>query len=474
MARARERFLYRKGSKMERSVSTKHLNDASNEHMPHMVESLQGLCRCPSVANNKDGMRRAVSHLRALCREAGASSVRVVPTGGEPAIVALFGRGEPLLVMYEHYDVQPIGDERAERWRHPPFGAAIEKGRLFARGVADTKGNIIARLAALYLYRKLYGPLPFRVMLVIEGEEEVGSPHLQQIVEQEAGLLRQANAALWESASRTAAFRPQIYCGMKGALVADFFVRTMPRHEHSGRANGLRNAAERLIAAFHSIKGPDGVVHLPSYSKVPPLSAAAMEYISQLAPSELSHRQRLLREFGDTGADRDGGALARAIYCTPTANVCGIQGGSVEAELRTICLGDCRLRMDFRLMPGMSPATIEQELRNRLDACGFRDVVLETLVALEPYHADVAHPWAQSVIETARKVYTQPPAVLPLYPASGPMAVLLAPFSIPVASIGVGNHGSHIHGGDENIRLADLKLCTRHLVRVLEAFPATL
>jgi acetylornithine deacetylase/succinyl-diaminopimelate desuccinylase-like protein len=163
------------------------------------IAGLQRFCRQPSISAQGQGMREMAQLVAESLRELGAET-ELLPTQGFPVVVGrLAGESTRRLAIYDHYDVQP--PEPLEAWIMPPFEARIRDGRLYARGVADNKGNLVARLWAVRAWREVYGALPCGVTFLVEGEEEIGSPSLSEFARAHQDLL-QADACLWEAGAQ--------------------------------------------------------------------------------------------------------------------------------------------------------------------------------------------------------------------------------------------------------------------------------
>ena len=177
---------------------------------------LERLCRQPSVVAQGLGMAEMADLTEGLLREAGFSTQRLHAAGAPPAIFGeLKGRSPYTLLLYNHYDVQPA--EPLDLWESPPYEPTVREGKLFARGASDNKGEIAARLAAIRALRAAGGELPITIRWIIEGEEEIGSPHFAAIAEPYAELLR-ADGCLWEGSGFAPDGRPELVLGTKGLL----------------------------------------------------------------------------------------------------------------------------------------------------------------------------------------------------------------------------------------------------------------
>ena len=155
-------------------------------------------------------------------------------TEGHPVVYAEAGEGEmtsPLLRPLRRAAPEPL-----ELWESRPFEPTVRDGRLYARGVADDKGDVLARIQALRLYQEEHGPLPFKLKFFIEGEEEVGSPNLAPFVRANAELLA-ADACLWEGSMKDGSGRPMIYCGTKGLAYVELLAKGASYDLHSMYGN---------------------------------------------------------------------------------------------------------------------------------------------------------------------------------------------------------------------------------------------
>jgi acetylornithine deacetylase/succinyl-diaminopimelate desuccinylase-like protein len=250
------------------------------ETHPHEAQSiLEQLCRQPSVAAQNLGMAEMAGLIETLLGEVGFRTQRLFTEGAPLAIYGeLRGRSNYTLLLYNHYDVQPA--EPLELWQSPPFEPTIRDGKLFARGASDNKGEIAARLAAIRALRAAYGELPITIRWVIEGEEEIGSPHFTAIARTYATLL-QADGCIWEGSGFDVEKRPKLVLGTKGLLYVQLDVQGTGIDAHSGSAPILPSAAWRLVQALATLRTPDGRVRIPGiYDAALAPSAAQLAALS--------------------------------------------------------------------------------------------------------------------------------------------------------------------------------------------------
>jgi acetylornithine deacetylase/succinyl-diaminopimelate desuccinylase-like protein len=286
---------------------------------------LERMCRQPSVAAQGLGIGEMAALAEGLLRDAGFATRRLEAEGAPPAIYGeLKGASPYTLLLYNHYDVQP--DEPVELWHSPPFEPTVRDGKLFARGSSDNKGEIAARLAAIRALRAAHGELPISIRWIIEGEEEIGSPHFAAIAEPYAELLR-ADGALWEGSSFSPDGRPQLLLGTKGMLYVQYDVQCLSGDAHSGNAPMLPSAAWRLVRALSSLRDErDGAVLIPGF----------YDAVRQPTPAELDSLAdqpdmdaQLLEQYGISAFNDGlaGAALRQRQAFAPTCNIAGITTG---------------------------------------------------------------------------------------------------------------------------------------------------
>ncbi len=219
------------------------------EQHDRFIDDLKAFVAQPSVAATGHGMIEMAALVQQRLEQIGAT-VQQIPTGGAPILYAELGSGPRTLLIYNHYDVQP--PDPIDLWTTPPFEPSVRDGKLFARGVSDDKGDLSCRLHAIEAWQKTIGPLPLKIKWVIEGEEEIGSPHLAAFAQQYAALL-QADGCLWETGGKNEDDRMTLTLGLKGIQYLELRTRGAERDLHSGYAAIAPSAVWRLgLGAEHA------------------------------------------------------------------------------------------------------------------------------------------------------------------------------------------------------------------------------
>ncbi len=436
------------------------LNDALRE--------LQELCALPSVSARGEAIEETaawlVERLRSLGFEAQALAK---PEGGHPVVCAFApGRSSRTLLFYDHYDVQP--EEPLEEWSSPPFRPTLRAGRLYGRGASDNKGNIVARLWAVRAWQEAGGGLPCNVRFCIEGDEEIGSPHMEEFVARHRDLL-QADACLWEGGGVTWDGRPQLTLGVKGLLYVELAVRSLARDAHSSWGTVLPNAAWRLVWALATIKGPDERVLVPGfYDAVRPPTPEELAAVEAMPAEE----EETLRAYGArafVGAATAAEVRRRHIF-EPTATVDGIGAGYTGPGPKTVLPAQALAKMDFRLVPDQDPDDIFAKLQRHLREQGFEDVEVRRLSGERPARTPISHPLVGLAREVLREVYGKEPVVVPSMAGTGPLYPFAHGLGMPVFDFGVGYPDSRIHAPDENVRVEDFLRGAKAVAALLGRF----
>jgi len=437
-----------------------------DDHLEDTVARLQAFCRQPSIAAQGEGMAEMAELVRQSLEQAGAEA-EMVHAGGFPVVLGRFaGKSSKTLMFYNHYDVQP--PEPLELWDSPPFSAEVRDGHLYARGVADNKGNLVARLAAVEAWLAVRGELPLNILFVVEGEEEIGSTNLGTFAEEHRDRL-QADGCIWETGYKDTKGRLEIMLGAKGILAVDLQVQALGRDLHSANAAIAESATWRLLWALDSLKGPDERIRIPGfYDDVRPPDGRDRTMLAAWDYDEAG-------ELAEFGAERfllglRGEALKERLLFQPTCNICGFHAGYGGPGIKTVLPARAAAKLDFRLVPDQDPYDILEKLRAHLDAEGFQEVEIVVEGPEFPARTDPSDPLVDAVVRAARRIYDEEPVVKPLMAGTGPMYELCQRWGLPAVGAGVGHAASRSHSPNENIRLEDLRQGIKHIALLLEEY----
>jgi len=434
-----------------------------------LLDELTEFLRIPSISAHPDergGFRECARWVAQKLIAAGAEA-RIMETEGHPVVYAEVGEGARTLLSYGHYDVQP--PEPLELWESEPFEPTLRDGGLYARGVADDKGDVLARIQALRLFQEQHGPPPFKVKFLIEGEEEIGSPNLPPFVRANVDLLA-ADACLWEAAWKDEAGRPVIFCGTKGLAYIELRARGASHDLHSMYGGIAPNPAWRLVQVLRTIKDEHGRITLDGLDELAEApSEKDLEAISRIPFSA----EELKASWGVDAFDRDlsGEEALREMLLKPTANIAGIYSGYTGPGSKTIVPSEAFAKMDFRLVAGQSPNAVLELLREHLDRRGFDDVEIVDLGGLEPAKTPVDSPVVQTAVQSWRDLGREDAIVYPTVGGSGPTSLIATELGIPtIMTGGVANPDSRFHSPNEWILLDDYFEAIAYFARFFERF----
>jgi acetylornithine deacetylase/succinyl-diaminopimelate desuccinylase-like protein len=425
------------------------------------VARIQEWIRQPSIAAENRGMNEGCEMMIGLAREAGFTQVSRVPSDGQPGVFATLDAGAPrTLGLYFMYDVKQVDPSE---WSSPPWAAAlVEKpgfGKvIMGRGAVNQKGPEAAFLAALHALRGAGRKPPVNLVLVAEGEEEIGSPHFSQIVrrpEVQAALSRAAGVFM-PHASQAPDGQVTITLGAKGIVELELvssgerWGRGPRRDIHSANRARVDSPAWHLVEALATLVTPDGSEPaIDGFAdQARPLSAAEKAMIAEAA--RRMDEQIEKRELGVERWAHDASwteSLER-LASRPTVNIEGLVGGYTGPGGKTVLPHRAVAKLDLRLVPDMTAAGALAALKAHLAKRGFGDIEVNMTGGYDP----TSTPAEAGVIQAERAVYRRAGIEPVLWPRNGgswPGFVFTGePLKLPASHFGLG-HGSGAHAPDE-------------------------
>ena len=434
-------------------------------HLDASIEELSRLCAQPSVAAQNLGIE-ACAQMAASSLKVRGFNVQIIPTGGSPVVFAeRKGRSDQTLVVYNHYDVQP--PEPLELWDSPPFEPTIRDGRLYARGVADNKGNFVNRLHAIDAILAAEGELPCTVKFVVEGEEEIGSVNLEPFVRDNREMLS-GDVCVWEIGGVDREGVPAQMIGMRGICYVELRVRTASQDVHSGISGSIfPNAAWRLVWALNTLKDQEEHIKLPGfYDDVVNPSAREIELMEQMPPMKSYYQQKFAVNRFLKGIEDELALAIEAVY-QPTCTICGLTSGYQGGGSKTVLPAEASAKVDFRLVPDQTPEKVLSQLRIHLDSHGFSDIEIIDLGGNPAAKTDPNHPAVQMAVEAARDVYEHPTRIVPMVGGSGPNYIFKKYLDVPIITSGASDSENRIHAPNESMSLDLYVKGAKHFARIL-------
>jgi acetylornithine deacetylase/succinyl-diaminopimelate desuccinylase-like protein len=422
---------------------------------------LEVLCRQPSVVAQNLGIAEMANLIETLLGEIGFQTQRLQTEGAPPAIYAeLRGRSDYTILLYNHYDVQP--PEPVDLWHTPPFEPTMHDGKLYARGVSDNKAEIASRLTAIRALQAVYGELPITLRWIIEGEEEIGSPHFGAIAQKYSTLL-QADGCLWEGSGFDPTLRPQLGLGTKGLLYVQLDIQGTGIDAHSGSAPILPSAAWRLVQALATLRSPEGQIRIPGFydAVLAPSAAQLSAIIDQPDQDEELREAYKVERFVDnlSGAD-----LRKRLAFTPTCNIAGLVSGYTGEGSKTVLPAKAMAKIDFRLVPEQDPDDILAKLHAHLATAGYSDIRITAFGKADPVVTPIDDPFVKRIATIAESFAGKRPTITPIAGGTLPFLGDLHRY-VGVPGLAAPDNpvywGCGAHAPNEHIRLEDLDRAVR-------------
>ena len=325
-----------------------HVDAGRDDFLARLVDYV----RHPSISAEGIGIAEVAALLMDMLGALGLDA-EAVPTPGHPMILARRERapGRPTVLLYGHYDVQP--PDPLDAWTSPPFEPAIRDGRVWARGVGDNKGQHLAQLLAIESWLAVAGELPCNVIVLLEGEEEVGSPHIAGFVREHAARLA-CDLVVTADGPLHASGAPVVTCGVRGMVSFDLVARTASTDTHSGNYGGVMpNAAWRLVHLLATMKDPGGRITIDGlHDPIEPPSAEALAAVARLPQDADAVVGRLDLAALDAPADRP---FHDRLMFHPTLTINGLSGGYSGPGSKTVLPARAVAKCDIRLVEAMTP-----------------------------------------------------------------------------------------------------------------------
>jgi acetylornithine deacetylase/succinyl-diaminopimelate desuccinylase-like protein len=424
-----------------------------DDHREELVAELQALLRQPSISAQNIGLPECADLLKRLMHADGLTNARRIRVDDGPDLVYASERAAtenaPTLLCYGHYDVQP--PEPLEKWTDPPFSATIRDGVIYARGATDNKSGVLAFVRAAQAFKEVRGGLPINLTFLFEGEEEIGSPHLENWVLSHKDLCQcDASIGLDGGVNRTSGL-PEVHLGIKAILVVEMRVTSHGVDFWSGRAQLMkaRSAAWRLVHCLASMLDENGRILIEGwYDGLELPDEDDMRHLREEAA--FFNRAELRRQLGlttDFPFDDDI-ELLKAVHYGASCNINGLLTGYTGEGSKTIVPADASAKIDFRCPPGLEPEVQLKKLQRHLQIHGFEDVEVVThTVRPNPYKTPVRAAISQAVIGAANEVFGSQPLVMGV----STQGVIMIHIPHPAVLSGFGSPENNLHAPDENM-----------------------
>lgn len=425
----------------------------------------------------KPEVLKAAEFVANLCSKAGLIT-EIKATGGHPAVIAHngFQAGLPHILIYGHYDVQPAED--ASLWRHPPFSPVVENGYLYGRGSSDNKGQILAHLCALRCLHEAKGELPLNVTVLVEGEEEIGSPNLTDVLRDLKKTRPAFNLALVSDTSTAVKGRPTVQYSLRGIITAEFSLTTAKREIHSGIFGGtVENpirAMAKLLAKAHDDSYRVTIANF--YDEVlPPMDWETTE-LNSLPFDETAYLDWI---GANTPLGESGFTTNQRRWFRPTLEFNGISGGYQGEGTKTIVPNQCSVKLSARLVPAQNPKRVEDLIESWFK----ENCPPGASIDYKRGHSGPAYLMGetkaeQKLLALAKGILRQAFDAEPILARHGGAIPIVAPFfeilGVKTLLMGLGLPDDGVHSYDERFSLEQLRkgICMSALL--LDSLPQAL
>lgn len=434
--------------------------EIDNRYEEHL-KRVQRLIRQQSVSPLNIGIRECAELVKEYFIDVGCSNVHLVETSGNPVVYGEYNaNAEKTVLVYMMYDTMPADEEG---WIVPPFEGKVVNMHPFgetlvARGAENTKGPLVGFLNAVEVIRDVYRELPVNLILVAEGEEELGSRHLPEFIEKYADRLKRADVLFFPIASENKRGKPIIHLGVKGIVYFEVELSGEKWGKgpvkfgiHGSNKAWVDSPVWRFVHALSTMTTPDGnkVLIDGFYDKVSVPTDEDEELLRKLSETfdEDAVKEELgIKQFID---DKHGIDALRLYLFSPTLNIDGIWGGYIQPGTKTLLPHKITAKMDVRLVPNMSINDVIPMIRRHLEKHGFPEVEVKILEkGYNPAKMSYKNKYVQALLKTI-EWFNKKPEIWPTIAGSAPFSLFHdPPLNLPFIMGGLG-HGGLAHSPNE-------------------------
>src|SRR3954469_23124150 len=428
------------------------IETAVRDRADALVRTLLDSIRIASVSLTGEGIDNQVEFLRGRLQRWGFT-VEVHPTTSHPIIYAEIGPAAAKVtwLLYGHYDVYPA-DEKQEGWRTKPFEPVVEGDRIWGRGTGDNKGQHLALLKDLPIYRELHGELPVRIKVILEGDEETGSVPLPKFVEANRERLR-ADFCCYSDGPMFPNDQPVLLMGVRGNLGLEFVSRGAKRNLHSGNFGGVApNPTLALMHLFSEMVDRDGRLRVPGagYDDVT-VTAADLEAVRSLPLDHADFRQSVGCE-PITGSDD--ALFHERLMLRPAFNVSGINAGYNGAGIKNIIYKEASAKADVRLVDVQDPQAVYEAIVRFAKARGYDGIEIRNLKGTPASRPPLDHPLATRVKAAVAKGFGREPLIVPSLGGTTPDFVFTGILGLPSIVVPLAPYDENNHAPNESTKVS--------------------
>ena len=439
------------------------------QHRERFEAELIEFLSIPSVSTDPDSaaeVSRCADWLASHLRGIGMPHVEMIPTKGHPIVYAEnldAGEGAPTVLFYGHYDVQPV--DPLNLWTNPPFAPVIRDGKVFARGATDDKGQVFLHIKAIEALLAVEGRLPINVKLLIEGEEEIGSPNLAPFVKENAAKLA-CDSVLVSDTSMFAPGQPSIVYSLRGMAYMQIDVQGANRDLHSGSYGGaVQNPINALAWIIARLKDQYGHILVEGfYDDVKPLSDQERADLAALGHSD----ERLKADVNvETLFGEEGYSSIERLGARPTLDVNGILGGFTGEGAKTVLPAKAMAKVSMRLVPHQKHEDIANKFISYVNSITPAGVTVQVqdLHGADPVLVERDSPAMHAAVHALEETFGTK-CRFTREGGSIPVVLLFDQvLNVPTVLMGFGLNNENAHSPDEHFDLSNFHTGMRAVVR---------
>jgi len=425
------------------------------------INELKEFLKIPSISTDpahKKDIKKCAHFVKTKLQDAGLNNVKVIKTEGHPLIYGewLKAKGKPTVLIYGHYDVQPV--DPIELWDTPPFEPTIKSNKIFARGATDDKGQVYMHIKSVEAYLETVGSLPVNVKFIIEGEEEVGSESLEKFISKNKSLLK-CDAVLISDTALYDVGTPTLTYGLRGLCYMEVEVIGPQKDLHSGTFGGaVDNPINVLADMISKLKDKNGKITIPNfYDDVMTLTKKERENFKKLKFSD----KKFAKEVGVKQLHGEKGyTTLERLWARPTLGCNGIIGGFIGDGAKTVLPSKVKAKISMRLVPNQDPLKISKLFEKHIKT------LTPNTVKVNIKHLHGANPAiipledkptiaASKAMEKAfgkKIVFMREGGSVPIVP------VFAKQLNAPVVLMGLGLNTENLHSPNEHFNLTHFQL----------------
>jgi acetylornithine deacetylase/succinyl-diaminopimelate desuccinylase-like protein len=428
---------------------------------PRYHEELLQFLSIPSISSlpeHAGDVYQAAQWVEKRLTIAGLEHVQILPTAGHPVVYGdwLHAPGKPTVMIYGHFDTQPV--DPLNLWTSPPFEPTVRDGRVYARGASDDKGNMLVPILAIEALLQAEGALPINIKFFLEGQEEIGSPHLPPLIEAQRELLA-CDLVLSADGGQHGEDQPSLLLACKGLVGVQIDVHGANTDLHSGGYGGaVPNPIHALVAILDSLRNPEGKILVDGfYDSIVPLSAEDRAAIAAIPFDEASYKARLgisalLAEPGYTPQEH--------LVARPTLEINGIWGGFQGEGVKTVLPNEAHAKITCRLVADQEPSEIADLLTKHIEQHtppGVQVTVRRLPGAARPYFIPMDHWGNRAAAIVLQEMYGKAPYYVRMggsIPVCELFSTLLGAYTV---GFGFALMDEQIHAPNEFFRLSSFR-----------------